>query len=334
MQNMLPITYTPLKRQIGLISLKKTKETFLKNEHYCQYVIECEFGFGHTIGVALRRTILSAVEGVAVVAIQVNNAQHLFASVSGIKSSVLDISLQLQKIAFKFNNPEEEFCFLSLNKTATNGGESVYASDFDENSKVKIINEDLQICKLDANGNIELKVLLGKGVGYAPFAEHDIKNLPDGWFAVDSYFNSSSKVGYSVETKTSGKKYDEIIMEVSTDGSITPDQALGIAGNKLFKVFEPLCVPDIKEQTLLKEEGEIEDPILCMKITDCQELSPRAIRCLVQNNILTVTDLVERTEVELKSLGGFGDKSFDEIITFLGLYGLQLGKKLNKRRKI
>jgi DNA-directed RNA polymerase subunit alpha len=331
------ILQTIYKRPVGstnLFDLTKINEYFLDQKHTCVYKLKCETGFGHTIAVALRRTILSAIEGSAVVAMKINDAPHLFASLPGVKQSVLDISLQLQKIAFKFISNEFDYCFLGLKKKATAHGATVYASDFEKNPSIAIINGDLEICRLDNNGELNLQIMIAKGVGYVPFQDHIFHPyLQEGFFAVDSFFLPGLSCGYSVENSTSGKNTMDIItLNIETDGSISPDKVLSLAGSKLTHIFKQFDQENISNKEISNEEDEM-DVLLAMKVSDI-DISVRAKNCLLGNMIETVGALVERTQDELSSLSGFGDRSLNEIIAFLTDHGLELGKKITKKRKI
>ena len=334
---MMQTMYKPNARITGLVEIVKTKELFINNEHVCSYTLKCEKGFGHTLGVAIRRTVLSSTEGVAPVAMKVNDAQHLFASVSGVKSSVLDISLQLQKVAFKFVEDDLEYCFLSLKKKAGAGGDVVYASDFEKSRCVVVVNGDLPLCSLDNGGEINLQIILAKGVGYVPFPDHVFyPHLQEGFFALDTFFSPGINCGYIVEHNTSGKNvFDSVFLNITTNGAVSPDEILKFASNKLCGIFKTCVDNDIKsddnKQDIAADESEA---ILSSKVEDFDELSQRSKRCLLENNIYTIAELVPRTEIELRSLKGFGDKSLNEVKDLLGALGLQLGKQITKKRKI
>jgi len=335
MRKLLGTIYKTEKKSISSLKIKKVEEKFLKNEIFASYEIECDYGFGHTIGVALRRTILNFTEGVAPVAIKVNEANHLFDSVSGTKSSVLDIVLQLQKIPFRFIENDMNYCFLSLKKKGSSAGDKVYSGDFEKSKEVNIINGNIEICSLDNSGLLDLNIILANGNGYTPFNEHVFQpNLPEGFFAVDSLFTSGVSCGYSVEKVTSGKRdYDTVHLNISTNGSVTPDEILNEAGKKIVKVFEVFSLDDSdKEEENIPEEKEDErEGLLQMKLEDVN-LSIRAKNCLLANKIFFLGDLLDQTETELQSLSGLGSKSLTEIKSFLMLNGLQLGK--NSKRLI
>lgn len=334
---MLQTMYKAPQRLLGLFEISKTKELFYDNEHICDYVLKCEKGFGHTVGVALRRTILSSTKGLAPVALKINDVQHLFSSVPGIKSSFLEISLQLQKVAFKFLDESIDYCFLSLKKKAGSSGDIVYASDFEKGKNVAIMNGGLPICTLDNGGELNMQVILASGIGYIAAQDHAFfPPLGEGFISVDSFFAPGTHCGYSVEYNTAGKNsFDCVTLTVKTNGAISPDEVLKSTGDKLFNLFKAFGDQEIKTSGEKSATTNEMDAILSSKIEFYEEeLSQRSRRCLIENNMLTIEDLLPRTEVELRSLKGFGDKSLNEVKDLLTTLGLQLGKIVNKKRKI
>lgn len=328
--NMLKISYKSKERSLDLFDMKKVKEQFFRHKNICEYEIKCETGFGHTVALGLRRTLLSCMEGVAVVAMKINNAQHIFDSVSGIKESVLDIALNLAKVAFELRG-EENSVMINLKRKAGHDGLIVKASDFEKNEFIEILNKDEQICILDNNGEIDLSIIVARGYGYSSALDHVFTPyLHEGFFPVDSYFDNGVHFSYKVEENTSGKVNNDVIFcKLECNGSA--DELLKKSFLKISKIFSLF---EKKESEDDSESTDTEQSLLQMKISDIDELSIRAKNCLLSNNVNNVSDLVERTVDELNSFPGFGDRSLKEVEEFLEKMGLKLGMKINKGRRI
>lgn len=339
MKEIIQTIYKKKERLTGIFEFNKIESKEVNNEKISSYRIKCEAGFGHTIGLAVRRTVLSATEGIAVVALSVNDATHLFTNLSGVKESVMDIYMNFKKVVFKAKEDDFEYCVLSINKESGPEGLIITANDFEKSNLIEIVTKDAFICTLDNGGKLDLKIMIAKGTGYISFEEHNFSPfLQEGFLAVDTYFGSVLNCGYNVEHDTAGQNgFDIVDLHITTNGSLSPDDVIKKAGTKIFKTFasfenDNFNVSKIEESSSLEEE---EDPLLETKILDLEELSIRSKNCLATHQIETVKDLIEVSESVLLSLDGFGNKSLNEIKEFLSNNGLQLSTKLfnNKRKK-
>jgi DNA-directed RNA polymerase subunit alpha len=284
-----------------------------------------ERGFAHTLGVALRRILLSSLQGAAVTSIKIEGVLHEFSSVPGVREDVTDIILNIKELRLRMNGADKK----RISLVATGPGE-VKASMIDAGGDVEIINKDHVICTLDkgAKLNIEMTVETGKGYVRAQRAA----DAPIGLIPVDALFSPVVKVTYKVENARVGQitDYDKLSMTVETDGSMTAEDAVALAARilqdqlRLFINFEESKVEK-------KEESKPElpfSPYLLKKVYDLDELSVRATNCLKNDNIVYVGDLVQKTEGEMLKTPNFGRKSLNEIKEKLAKIGLRFGMEV------
>ena len=309
-----------------------TPDKFKWEEHsntYGRFVVEpLEKGYGITIGNALRRVLLSSIEGAAPTAVKFEGAYHEFTTLPGVVEDVTEIVLNIKKLRFILHG--EGPVFIDLKKK---GAGKVYAKDFNLPSQVELLTPDQEIATLDnENSEIEIHLRIDKGKGFV--LSEDIQEIFEittlGWIPLDADFSPIKKVTYKVEDTRVGRRtdYNKLTFEIWTDGSISPKDALVRASNILIdhfslvrdKLVEALfAVEEVKEKT---ESSEVLSQTL-----EEAGLTGRALKVLREHGIETVGDLVKLTKKELESLKGLGKKSIAEIEKFLASLGLELGGK-------
>jgi len=312
-------------------------------ETYAKFVAEpYERGYGHTVGNALRRILLSSLEGSAVTGVRIEGARHEYQPLTGVREDVMNILLNLKKLRVKLYSNGPETVYLSAKKDG-----KVTASMIQENSNVEVINKDLQIATLEPGGKLDMEIEISRGRGYVPAEEIQAQaNWPAGYLPVDALFSPVVKVHYDVENARVGQvtDYDRLILETWTDGSITPADAL-IRSSKLLRESLNIFIPEEEYQEQVPAGGEQYEAggemvggdgvtldarlrdVLGQPV-DMIELSSRASNCLKVARIKTIRELVARREEELLAVKNFGKKSLDEIKDRLKDMGLTLGMQV------
>ena len=292
-----------------------------------------ETGYGHTIGNSLRRVLLSSIEGAAITSIKIEGVQHEFQSIDGIVEDVTDIVLNLKKVLFIAETRDAKTLMIDIERDGP-----VTAADIQEESGIKVINPEQIICTLDKKQRFlaELEVRVGRG--YCPGEDNKKPDQAIGVIAIDSLFSPVKLVKYTVENTRVGQEmdYDKLILEVTTDGRITPDDALKQSA-AIFKhhleVFDEVSKEDIEFESETKEVSEEQNrlrKLLNMSVNEI-ELSVRAANCLNNANITTVGELAMKSEQEMLKYRNFGKKSLNEIKDKLEQLGLSLGMKIDER---
>jgi DNA-directed RNA polymerase subunit alpha len=308
------------------------KEDSTATETYAKFVAEpFETGYGHTIGNSLRRVLLSSLEGAAITSIKIDGAMHEFATIEGIVEDVTDIVLNLKKILFKAHSREPQTLLLSVHKDA-----EVTAADIKVNDKLELVNPKQHICTMDKKKKFEMELEVKVGRGFCPGDENKKVDQPIGVIAIDSLFSPVTRVRYAVESARVGQRtdYDRLILEIWTDGRISPDDALTQASailqhhldvfvgyDKNAVEFEEVKDKQDEEQTRMRK-------LLNMSVNEI-ELSVRAANCLNNANITTVGQLAMKTEAEMLKYRNFGKKSLNEIKDKLQSLGLTLGMNID-----
>src|SRR6201996_1184386 len=316
--------------RLGRFEMPKrlTKEESTATETYAKFLAEpFETGYGHTIGNSIRRVLLSSLEGAAITSIKIDGAMHEFTTVDGVVEDVTDIVLNLKKILFKAHSREPQTLLLSANKEG-----EVYASDIELNQNIELVNPKQLICTLDKKKKFEMELEVKVGRGFCPGDENKKPNQAIGVIAIDSLFSPVTRVRYAVESARVGQRtdYDRLIIELWTDGRITPDDALTQACAILqhhLDVFVGYDKNDIEfEETEAKQDDEKAKlkKLLNMSVNEI-ELSVRAANCLNNANITTVGQLAMKTEAEMLKYRNFGKKSLNEIKEKLASLQLSLG---------
>lgn len=310
-----------------------TPDKFKWEEHtdtYGRFVVEpLEKGYGITVGNALRRVLLSSIEGAAPTAVKFEGVYHEFTTIPGVVEDVTDIVLNIKKLRFVLHG--EGPIFIELRK---NGPGKVYARDFEIPSQLELLTPDQEIATLDnENAEIEIHLRIDKGKGFILSEEiqeiFEISTL--GWIPLDADFSPIKKVTYKVEDTRVGRRtdYNKLTFEIWTDGSISPKDALVRASNILIDHFS--LVRDKLVEAIFAtervEEKESESVEILNQTLEEAGLSGRALKILQENGIETVADLVKLTKKELSLIKGIGKKSLSDIEKFLSSLGLELGGK-------
>ncbi len=300
-------------------------ETLTSN--YGRFVAQpFERGFGTTIGNALRRVLLSSIEGAAVSAVRVEGVLHEFSSLTGVVEDMTDIVLNLKQIPFKLhaNGPKT----LYLEKK---GPGMITAADFDDDPDVEILDPTVHIATLSKEGSMKMELRIKIGRGYVVADRNADADLPLGYIPVDSIHSPVRRVNYHVEGARVGQvtDYDRLVLEVWTNGAVSPQESLGLAADllsdhlRIFSTFEARA----EEEEVIQRGVEVDPKLSEMlgKPIEELDLSVRSANCLKNANIRTLGDLVQRTEREMLSTKNFGRKSLDEIKDVLLSLGLSFG---------
>jgi DNA-directed RNA polymerase subunit alpha len=304
------------------------KDDATTTETYAKFVADpFETGYGHTIGNSLRRVLLSSLEGAAITSMKVDGAMHEFATIDGVVEDVTDIVLNLKKIKFKAHTRDPQTLLLSVNKDG-----AVTAADIQLNQNVELVNPDQHICTLDKKKKFEMELELKIGRGFCPSDENKKPGQPIGVIAIDSLFSPVTRVRYAVEAARVGNRtdYDRLILEIWTDGRISPDDALTQASAILAHHLDVFVGYDKNAVEFEEAESKQDDEkaklkkLLNMSVNEI-ELSVRAANCLNNANITTVGQLAMKTEQEMLKYRNFGKKSLNEIKDKLQALGLSLG---------
>jgi DNA-directed RNA polymerase subunit alpha len=305
-----------------------TKDESTSTDTYAKFIAEpFETGYGHTVGNSLRRVLLSSLEGAAITSIKIDGAMHEFATVEGVVEDVTDIVLNLKKVLFKAHTRDPQTLLLSANKEG-----EVTAADIELNQNVELVNPKQHICTLDKKKKFEMELEVKVGRGFMPGDENKKPNQAIGVVAIDSLFSPVTRVRYFVESARVGQRtdYDRLVLELWTDGRISPDDALTQASailahhldvfvgyDKSAVEFEEVVDKQDEEKSKLKK-------LLNMSVNEI-ELSVRAANCLNNANITTVGQLAMKSESEMLKYRNFGKKSLNEIKDKLTALGLALG---------
>ena len=295
--------------------------------HKVTFVAEpLERGFGLTLGNALRRVLLSSLQGAAITSIKIENVLHEFSSLAGVREDVTDIVLNVKQIALKMEGEGMK----RLQLSATGPGE-VTAGDIAVSGDIEVMNKDLVICHLDEGATLNMELTADTGKGYSPAVMNRPADAPIGLIPVDSVFSPVRKVSYKVENTRVGQDtdYDKLSLTVETNGSVTPEDAMALAARILQDQLS-LFVNFDEPEAVVEEKKEDELPFnrnLLRKVDEL-ELSVRSANCLKNDNIIYIGDLVQKTEAEMLRTPNFGRKSLNEIKDVLAQMGLHLGMEV------
>jgi DNA-directed RNA polymerase subunit alpha len=291
-------------------------------ENRSQFIVEpLEPGFGYTLGNTLRRTLLSRIPGAAITSVRMEGVQHEFSTISGVVEDVIDIILNLKGVVLQVEAEETQTVYLSAK-----GKGEVTAGDLKVPAGVEVVNTDHHIATLSASGRLEMEMTVDRGVGYRS-AEKNMKGEIIGIMPIDSVFSPVRKVSYVVESTQVGQQtnFDLLTIDVETDGSISPQEAVSSAGKTLGELMGLFA--EVGEGIGL-ELGDIitaesGSPDLDLPI-EALDLSERPRNCLRRAQVETVGELVEKTEEELLNITNFGQKSLEEVAAKLDELGLSL----------
>jgi len=285
-----------------------------------------ERGFGLTLGNALRRVLLSSLQGASVTAIQIQGILHEFSSIPGVREDVTDIVLNIKALAIRMQGEGPKRIMLKAN-----GPGEVTAGMIETVSDIEILNPDLVLCTLDKGATINMEMTVSTGKGYVPASLNRPEDAPIGLIPVDALYSPVRKVAYKVENSRVGQvtDYDKLSMDVETDGTVTPDDAVALAARILQDQLQLFI--NFEEPQAATEEEKSDEPAfnknLLRKVEEL-ELSVRSANCLKNDNIIYIGDLVQKTEAEMLRTPNFGRKSLNEIKEVLAQMGLHLGMEI------
>ncbi len=282
-----------------------------------------ERGFGLTLGNALRRVLLSSLQGAAITAIQIDGVLHEFSSIAGIREDITNIVLSVKEIAINYE--EEGSKRLTLSKR---GPGAVKAGDIEVSGDIEILNPELVICHLDDGAEINMELTVNTGKGYTPAEENRPDDAPIGFIPVDALFSPVRRVSYKVDATREGQRldYDKLTLTVETNGAVTPEDAIAFAARILQDQLDVFVNFDEPEQEIVPEAApELAFNPALLKKVDELEFSVRSANCLKNDNIVYIGDLIQKSENEMLRTPNFGRKSLNEIKEVLAQMGLHLG---------
>jgi DNA-directed RNA polymerase subunit alpha len=295
------------------------------------YAQPFERGFGTTLGNALRRILLSSITGAAVTGVRIEGVLHEFSSVPAVREDVTDILMNLKQIPLKLHSDKAKTLYLESSKK----DQELKAGDIKPDPEVEILDPDVHIATVDASGSLKMEIRVANGRGYVSADENFEEELGIGWMPIDSVHSPIEKVNYWVESARLGHStdYDRLNLDVWTDGSVSPQDAVGQAA-KILKDHLYVFIHFKEEPEDRGEEAGGEREILnenLNKSIEELELSVRSYNCLKNANIQTINDLVVKSEAEMLRTKNFGRKSLNEIKEILADMGLTFGMKLDDK---
>jgi DNA-directed RNA polymerase subunit alpha len=296
-----------------------------------------EPGFGVTIGNALRRVLLSSLEGYAIIGVRIDGVDHEFATIKGISEDVVEIILNLKQVRFK-KKIENDLAQEKVNLSIKNRTEFTAGLIGEASQSFEIMNPDLLICTLDSSAKLDVELTIAKGRGYVPAEDNKLKDAPFGYIPTDAIFTPIKNVKYSIENTRVEQRtdYEKLLMEVSTDGTIHPEDAVKQASRILIQhlmiITDENITFDSKED---KKEDVVDEQMLQLRKVlktplEDLDLSVRAFNCLKAAKINSLSELVQYEQEDLMKFRNFGQKSLAEIEQVLAERGLHFGMDLSK----
>ncbi|HEY0461562.1 MAG TPA: DNA-directed RNA polymerase subunit alpha [Pyrinomonadaceae bacterium] len=310
--------------------LEVEKET-LTDRYGKFYAQPFERGFGTTIGNSLRRALLSSIEGAAITAVKIEGVEHEFSSIKGVVEDATDVILNLKQIPFTLHGGAPKT--LTISKS---GAGEVTSADIDADGDVEILDTGVHIATIGAGGDISIEMRLKSGRGYVSAEFNNDEDLSLGYIPIDSVHTPIKKVNYNVEKTRMGSntEYDKLTIEVWTDGSVKPDDSIGLAA-KLVKDHMSIFVNFEEEEDEFKYEDIARPPLLRNDLLDRSvdelELSVRSYNCLKNADIRSIRDLIKRSERDMLNTKNFGKKSLTEIKDLLHGMGLDFGMDFDEQ---
>jgi DNA-directed RNA polymerase subunit alpha len=300
-------------------------------ENYSRFIIEpLERGYGVTLGNSLRRVLLSSIQGAAPVSMRITSSLHEFSTIEGVYEDVTEVVLNVKKIIVRLHADEMRSLHLKTNKKG-----KITAGMLEGDADIEVLNPDQHICELTDDVEFEIMIDIGSGRGYHVADQNHREDAPVGTVFLDSLFSPVTKVSYQTENTRVGQKtdYDRLILEINTNGAITPEDALSYAA-KLLKDHLQFFI-HMDEEIMVEEEPEEDEEVVRIRTllrtrVDELELSVRSSNCLRAANIQTLADLVTKTESEMLKYRNFGRKSLNEIGTLLEQMDLSFGMDISK----
>jgi DNA-directed RNA polymerase subunit alpha len=306
-----------------LITQRPTIEEVTLTDDRSKFVVEpLEPGFGHTLGNTMRRTLLARIPGAAITSVRIDGVQHEFSTIEGVVEDVVDFILNLKQVVLRIDSDEPQTLYLS----ATGKGE-VTAGDLKAPAGVEVGNPDLRLATLSSSGKIEVELTAERGVGYRS-ADKNQKSDTIGVIPIDSIFSPVRKVSYQIGMTQVGQRtdFDSLVLDVETDGSVTPREAMSSAGGTLANLFELISEMDDYDGLVPDELAPIEpsgQEHLDLPI-EALDLSERPRNCLRRAQVQSVGELIEKTEEDLLNITNFGQKSLEEVVAKLDELGFSL----------
>jgi len=303
------------------------------SDNYGKFIIEpLEKGYGVTLGNSIRRTLLSSMWGAAATAIRIEEITHEFDTIPGVKEDVIEIILNIKELVVKMFTDEPQILKLKVK-----GKKIVTAADITPNINVEILNPDLTIATLNDNGKLNMEIVVEKGMGYFPAEKNKKLGQSVDTIFIDSFFSPITKVSYDVETASMSQfsNCDKLILEIFSNKSILPDEALSKSANvliKYLKVFTKFSPEDVEleSESILEEKEKDEREKILNKTLEELDFSVRSYNCLKKSNVNTLRDLVEFPPMEIIKIKNLGKKSLDEIKEKIAKYGFVLGEKTHQ----
>lgn len=299
-----------------------------EDNRYGKFICEpLERGYGTTFGNSLRRMLLSSLEGAAITSIRIDGVLHEFSTIPGVRDDVTNIVLNLKELCLKMTGNEPRIIRIDVE-----GEKEVTAADIICDADIEILNPDLHIATVNEDGKLKIEMTVGRGRGYVPADKNKKPDDTIGVIPIDSIFSPVKRVNYTVQDTRVGNvtDYDRLILEVWTDGSLRPEEAVSKAAGilvmhlKLFQNMDGLPEEEEEEEATFPEEEEDDSSkVLDMTIEDL-DLSVRSFNCLKRANINTVADLAEKTEDDMMKVRNLGRKSLEEVKKKLEELGLTL----------
>lgn len=285
-----------------------------------------ERGFGQTLGNALRRVLLSSLQGAAVTSVQIDGVLHEFSTIAGVREDMTDVVMNIKEIAIRMHVEGPRRVVLRKE-----GPGIVTAGDIEETADVEILNPDHVLCTLAENTDIRMEFTVNTGKGYVAADRNRPEDAPIGLIPVDSLYSPVTKVSYKVENTREGQvlDYDKLTMQIETDGSVTPEDAIAFSARILQDQLQIFVNFEEPKAEVVEEKGpELEFNAALLKKVDELELSVRSANCLKNDNIVYIGDLIQKSEAEMLRTPNFGRKSLNEIKEVLAQMGLHLGMEV------
>ena len=306
-----------------LITQRPTIEEENVNETRSRFIVEpLEPGFGYTLGNTMRRTLLSRIPGAAITSVRIEGVQHEFSTIEGVVEDVVDFILNLKQVVLRIDAEGPQTLYLSAQ-----GKGDVTAGDIQAPAGVEVVNTDLHLATMSASAKLEVEMAAGRGVGYRS-ADKNKTSDAIGVMPIDSIYSPVRKVAYRVESTQVGQMtdFDKLILDVETDGSVTPAEAISSAGGTLRNLFD--LFSDMEEYDALELDEIIQPEAAGQEHLDLPiealDLSERPRNCLRRAQVQTVGELIEKSEEDLLNITNFGQKSLEEVVAKLDELGFSL----------
>lgn len=301
------------------------------SDSYGKFIIEpLERGYGVTLGNSLRRALLSSIWGAAATAIRIEGITHEFTTIPGVKEDVIEIILNIKELVVKMYTDEPQILKINIK-----GKKKVTAADIIPNINVEILNPDLIIANLNEDAKLNMEIVVDKGMGYVPAEKNKKPDQSVDTIFIDSFFSPITKVSYNVENAslTQFSDYDKLTLEIFSNKSILPDEALSKSANilikylKIFTKFSPEVIELASELVSEEEKEKSEKEKILNKTIEELDFSVRSYNCLKKSSINTLKDLIKYSPEEIIKIKNLGKKSLDEIKEKINKYGFILGEK-------